>query len=259
MGGREPYVVECAPGPGSVFPIGESIIDCKATDADMAQAACGFTVSVSVSRTLSRTKFVAFGDSITAGVISLAPSILLDEPETYPSKLSRMLQGSYPSQSFQVVNSGRAGERTNQGVERLPGVLDAEHPEVLLLLEGVNAVRALSANRQEGYLRTMITDAQRRAVEVVIATVMPVAPGGKLQPSDDYNAAIQALNQRIFGLAAEKNLGPVVDLHALFQANMYLLGGDGLHPTAEGQTRIAEAFRDEIARRYESRATMRAR
>ena len=31
---------------------------------------------------------------------------------------------------------------------------------------------------------------------------------------------------------------------------MHLIGADGLHPTVEGQTRIAEAFRDEIVRRY---------
>ena len=28
------------------------------------------------------------------------------------------------------------------------------------------------------------------------------------------------------------------------------MGSDGLHPTVEGQTRIAELFRDEIVRRY---------
>ena len=67
------------------------------------------------------------------------------------------------------------------------------------------------------------------------------------------------LNDRIFQLADEFGLGNVVDLFALFQSNMHLLGADGLHPTEEGQTRIAEAFRDEIVRRYESRATMTSR
>ncbi len=36
---------------------------------------------------------------------------------------------------------------------------------------------------------------------------------------------------------------------------MNLLGADGLHPTIEGQTRIAEAFRDEIVRRYDNKST----
>jgi hypothetical protein len=61
---------------------------------------------------------------------------------------------------------------------------------------------------------------------------------------------------RIFQLADRHGLGQVVDLFALFESNIHLIGRDGVHPTPEGQTRIAEGFRDEIARRYESRATM---
>ena len=60
------------------------------------------------------------------------------------------------------------------------------------------------------------------------------------------NARIQALNLRIKQLAVEFNLGPVVDLYSLFESNPQLLGMDGLHPSAQGQTRIAEAFAEEI-------------
>ena len=90
---------------------------------------------------------------------------------------------------------------------------------------------------------------------VLIATIMPVAPNGKLQPASDYMTAIRALNTRIFQLANRNGLGNVVDLFALFDANMHLLGSDGLHPSVEGQTRIAEAFRDEIVRRYDNSST----
>ena len=170
-----------------------------------------------------------------------------------------MLLQRYPTQAISVTNRGIAGERTSQGVLRLPSELAAVQPQVLLLLEGVNAVLSLSTATQEGHLDRMIRDAQARKVEVIIATVMPVAPDGKLQPAEQYMTAIRALNTRIFQLADRRGLGNVVDLFALFEANMHLLGGDGLHPSLEGQTRIAEAFRDEIIRRYESRATMTSR
>lgn len=258
-GGRAPYAVQCEPGSSSVFPIGESTVRCTATDADTAQVACSFTVRVRVSQTLDKTKFLAFGDSITEGVVSLAPLIMLDAPDTYPFKLGQMLLQGYPSQAIIVTNRGVAGERTNQGVLRLPSVLDAERPEVLLLLEGVNAVRSLTTATQEGHLDTMIRDAQERDIEVIIATVMPVAPDGKLQPAAEYMTAIRALNTRISKLADRRGLGNVVDLFALFEANMHLLGADGLHPSIEGQTRIAEAFRDEVIRRYDKRATMTSR
>ena len=255
-GGRAPYTVQCDPGSGSVFPAGETTVRCTATDADMKQAACTFAVTVRPSRTVARTKFMAFGDSITEGAISLAPLVMLDGPATYPFKLEQMLQQQYFGQSVVVSNHGVGGERTNQGSVRLPGLLDAEHPQVLLLLEGVNAVRALPISTQESHLQTMISDAQRRGVDVLIATVMPVAPGGRFQPASEYMSSIRALNSRIVRLANRNDLGPVVDLFALFESNMHLLGADGLHPTAEGQTRIAEAFRDEIVRRYDAKSTI---
>ena len=243
---------------GSVFSIGDTTVGCTATSADMQQASCGFAVRVRVSQTLSRTKFMAFGDSITDGVASLVPLITLGRPESYPYKLEHMLAERYPAQTFVVFEQGRPGEKTTEGAIRLPEVIDSDQPEVVLLLEGVNAVRILSTGTQAAALRRMITTAQRRNVEVIIATLMPVSP----EHEEDHRGTaskISALNERIFQLADEFGLGNVVDLFALFQSNMHLLGADGLHPTEEGQTRIAEAFRDEIVRRYESRATMTSR
>lgn len=257
-GGQPPYIVECTPGSSSVFPVGESTVTCKATDAAMQQVSCGFIVTVRVSRTLLRTKFLAFGDSITEGTISLAPLIMLAGPEAYPYKLEQMLSQHYPTQTFIVINSGKGGERTTEGAQRLPGVLGTEKPEVMLLLEGVNAVRELDTARQVTALRSMISTARTRGVEVIIATVMPISSAREADKPGTL-AKIIALNVGIFQLANEFGLENVVDLYALYAANLQLLGSDGLHPTPEGQTRIAEAFRDEIVRRYESRATMTSR
>jgi lysophospholipase L1-like esterase len=254
-GGRSPIQVECTPGSGSGFPIGETKVGCTAIDGESTRATCEFVIRVRVSQTLSRARFVAFGDSITDGVISLVPFRTLDVTLAYPYKLEQLLSERYPTQTFTVVNEGKPGEKTTEGDSRLPSVLDAHKPEVMLLLEGVNAVRILSTSSQAAALRRMITIAQSRNVEVLIATVMPISPAYE----NDHRGTmsrIMALNERIFRLADELGLGNVVDLFGLFQSNMQLLGSDGLHPTAEGQTRIAEAFMDEIVRRYETRVTM---
>jgi hypothetical protein len=71
--------------------------------------------------------------------ISLAPFIRLALSETYPDKLEQFLRQRYPAQEIVVFNSGRGAEHTGQGAQRLPGVLDAEHPQVVLILEGINA------------------------------------------------------------------------------------------------------------------------
>ena len=244
--------VECAPGSGGVFPVGESTVQCTATAANMVQAACSFKVRVRVSQKLTRIKFVAFGDSITEGATSMAPLVMLAGPETYPYKLEQLLLQRYPTQAIAVSNRGRGGENTPEGAIRLPSVLAAEQPEVLLLLEGVNAIDILSTSAQANALESMIDKARRAGVETIIATVMPVLPSWRHYRTT-MPEKIAALNERIFELSAEYRIGPPVDLFAIFEAHPELIGGDGLHPTPEGQTRIAEAFRDEIVRRYDER------
>jgi lysophospholipase L1-like esterase len=253
-GGRAPYNVACEPGSSSIFPVGESTVRCTATDADTVRASCEFSVAIRVPRTISKTKFMAFGDSITAGAVSLAPLMMLGPPDTYPFKLEQMLLARYPAQTIVVSNRGFGGEHTRDGARRLPQELDANPPEVLLLLEGINNINGFSTSVQVDGLRSMIADAQLRRIDVIIATVMPMLPTSRLYRVTTPDR-IQALNAQIFNLAAQYNLGVPVDLFAMFDANPELIGADGLHPTVEGQTRIAEAFRDEIVRRYDVSST----
>jgi acyl-CoA thioesterase I len=197
---------------------------------------------------------MAFGDSITDGSVSLSPMLWLVESDTYPFQLAKMLQGRYPAQAFTVFNAGHPGERTDEGVRRLPGELDVHKPEVVMILEGVNAVWLLTTSRQADAIRSMVRIAHDRNVDVILATVMPVTPAWRFYPQGAMDR-IRALNQRIFQIALDESTGGVVDLFALFEANPHLIGADGLHPTVEGQRRIAEAFSEEIIRRYHPMST----
>ena len=251
--GTPPFNVQCEPGSSSVFPIGETTVRCTAIGDDKAQASCTFPVTVRVARTIAKTKFVAFGDSITEGIVSLAPLIMLDGPETYPFKLEQMLRERYLAQPVVVVNEGRGGEDTRELAQRLPSVLTTHNPEVVLLQGGINNINGLSTAAQVSALRTMVSAAQARGVEVIIATLLPMLPSSR-QYRPTTPDKINALNTQIFGLVSQYNLG-LVDLFAIFDANPQLMGRDGLHPSAEGQTRIAQAFRDEIVRRYDKSST----
>ena len=225
--------IECSPAAaGTVFPVGQTRVDCTATDADQTRKACSFNVDVRVSQTLEKTRYLSFGDSITAGTVSPAP-VLLDNPDSYPFKLERMLRESYRAQDIAVLNYGIGGERLQQGAARLPSVLAAEKPQVLLLLQGIISVREIPTATNARHLRTMITDARQRGIDVVIATVMPVGAGLEArQPG--INAAVVALNVEIGRLAQEFGLGAPVDLYGLFRAEPRLIGRDDLHPTEEG-------------------------
>ncbi len=83
----------------------------------MGQASCSFAVIVRrSSQTIAKTKFMAFGDSITDGKVSLVPLISLAGPDTYPFKLEQMLQQRYPTQTVEVMNRGLSGERYSVAV-----------------------------------------------------------------------------------------------------------------------------------------------
>jgi lysophospholipase L1-like esterase len=129
-------------------------------------------------------------------------------------------------------------------------VLDAEHPQVVMILEGINASWRLTVNQQADAIRSMVVASQQRGVDVILATVMPASSQWEADGHAGALARVKDLNARIKQMAVDFKLGTVVDLYALFDANPQLLGADGLHPSAEGQTRIAEAFAAEIVRRY---------
>jgi lysophospholipase L1-like esterase len=250
--GHPPYTVSCTPEAGSVLPIGPTQVSCTATDAEAQQATCSFNIDVRVSQTLSKTRFLSFGDSITGGTVS-PPKIFLDNPDSYPFKLQQMLREAYPSQEIVILNYGKGGERLNQGSTRLPPALDAEHPEVLILLQGIIDVRRIPTATNVQYLRTMITAARSRNIDVILGTLMPVSDGLEAK-EPGINAAVVKLNIEIERLAQEYGLGPAVDLYSMVAADPYLIGQDNLHPTQEGMTRIAEKFRDAVVSRYHTPA-----
>ena len=70
-GGMPPVLVSCSPQSGGSFPLGNTTVNCTATDAARQQATCSFQVTL--RSILSRAStFVAFGDSVTEGENGLA-------------------------------------------------------------------------------------------------------------------------------------------------------------------------------------------
>jgi lysophospholipase L1-like esterase len=216
-------------------------------------------VAVTRIPTIASTRFLAFGDSITEGVTSPASGILqrVDLPDAYPGKLQQMLAARYTAQSIAVLNRGVAGERLAQGVERLPGVLDADRPEVLLLLEGVNNIRNVPTAELANDLDDMVREALRRNIKVLLATLLPISDAREAG-REGTQQAIRDLNEEIYDIARRRGLGAPVDPYTVFLQNPSLIGIDGLHPTAAGYTRLAEVFFEAIRQRNEGDAAQAA-
>jgi lysophospholipase L1-like esterase len=271
-GGEAPVTTSCSPASGSLVPLGSTLITCTARDAKQLTASCSFEVQVTavpkVPR-LSATKFVAFGDSITEGVTStcdrttafmtFAETMLVlpksaNDPWTYPNVLQGRLRGTYSAQLPTVANRGSGGEELSAGMLRLPDVLSADRPEVLLLQEGANDVNQnVSPSTIATSLRSMVREGRGRGLPVYVGTLLPQRPLGVQGSCRGYGAAnVVPANDQIRSMVATEG-AVLVDLYQAFGAVPgTLIGPDGLHPSETGYQKIADTFFDAIKQRLEN-------
>jgi lysophospholipase L1-like esterase len=252
QGGRQPVNVTCAPASGAEFPVGSTAVSCTATDAASRTANCSFSVVVEAVPQLAKTKFLAFGDSITAGTTSPAPTLLmLNAEDAYPLKLQRLLSERYLDQTIVMTNAGQAGEHIDPARSRLSSVLDSKKPQVLLLLHGANDLNTRRGDAIPTIIRgleDMIGKADRRGITTFLATFPPQNPAGSRGHGANY---VPELNRRIRALAVDEG-ATLVDLYAGFGGTWVgYIGVDGLHPTPQGYDRMAEIWRDKIQEVYD--------
>ncbi|MDP2319614.1 MAG: GDSL-type esterase/lipase family protein [Acidobacteriota bacterium] len=215
--------------------------------------ACGGSTPTgpSTSPTLSRTRFLAFGDSMTAGEVT-APvgGVGLASPNfkmvviptaSYPSQLLSLAQARYATQAavVSVINAGRPGETVQEGAARFPDVFFASQADVVLLLEGVNGLSYVGPDLSTEFMRTMVQAARTRGARVFVGSMVPTITGRQRSqvPSEleAYNAKLQ--------LMARAEEAAYVDLYnALLAEANTVIGVDGLHPTEAGYRRIADVF-----------------
>jgi lysophospholipase L1-like esterase len=245
-----------------MFEGGLTEVQCTASDAAGQSSSCLFTVTVNllVPR-LAKTKFLAFGDSLTAGEIAVPTPgarggnfrFIVDPVTAYPTKLAAALRARYPAQAsaIDVVNGGWPGEWAQDGAKRLEQLLPAVRPDVLIVMEGLNDL-ASSLERGVGpaanAIDRMAKEARGRGASVMIATVPPSRPPGD-HAVDDH--LIQQLNALIRGVAAGEG-AVLVDFYAGMNKDVArYIGADGLHPTEAGYERMAELVFLAIRATYE--------
>jgi len=116
--------------------------------------------------------------------------------------------------------------------------------QVLLLLQGIVSVREIPTATNARYLRTMITDARQRGIDVIIATIMPV--GGVNTYTEQGEVIRQAVNRWIRTGGA---YDAVIDFDAVVRdpADSKKLRadfdpGDHVHPNDAGNQAMAAAI-----------------
>jgi lysophospholipase L1-like esterase len=208
---------------------------------------------------LSRTRFLAFGDSFTAGevtdpALSAGASIgklVLVPSASYPMVLQSRLQAAYTQQAslIGVTNAGVASERILDGAQRFPSVYDMTRPEAVLIQEGANGLPQVGPDISAGVMRTMVQYAKAGGSRVFVGSMIPqvagrprgTTPVGELLA---YNTTLQLMSQQESVV--------YVDLYtAMLPEAATLIGSDGLHPTEAGYGRIADVFLAAIRRELE--------
>ncbi len=158
---------------------------------------------------------LAFGDSITRGSGA-------GVRESYPVVLGELI-------GRRVVNAGKAGELSRDGLKRLPGLLASYSPRLVILTHGGNDLLRLMDQREtEENLRQMILLVQRHGVSLVLVGVP--APGIMLSPPGLYK-----------NLAEQFNL-PYEDDVLSYIYRRTSLKSDPIHPNARGYRKLAQSL-----------------
>jgi len=179
----------------------------------------------------NRPVVLAFGDSLTAGHM-VASSM------SYPAQLASLLETRGYGR-YQVINDGESGLTTSGGLARLDRALELE-PEIVILTLGGN----------DGLRGTPITEA-RRNLEVLVSAFRDsgarVVLGGITLPRNYGPDYIGEFERMYVDLAEEFDvafmpffLEGLVDLDNPTENIGRYMQSDGIHPTAEGYTIVAD-------------------
>ena len=156
---------------------------------------------------------LAFGDSLTFGT-GAQPA------ESYPSQLAGIIGRT-------VVNAGVPGEISEDGLKRLPEVLEETQPKLLILCHGGNDfLRKLSESQAAANLRAMIRLAKQKNISVIL--IATPKPGLLLSPPDFY-----AEIAKEFAIPFNDDI-----LKSVLRDNA--LKSDLVHPNAAGYAEIAK-------------------
>jgi acyl-CoA thioesterase-1 len=170
-------------------------------------------------------RIVVLGDSLAAG-LGLAAD------EAFPAVVERLLRGR--GHEVEVVNAGVSGDTSAGGLARLDWVLQRPADILVVELGGNDALRGQDLEATEANLRSIVRRGSAAGARVLLL--------GMDVPSNygpDYGGRFSALYERI---AEDEGIALIPGFVREVGSDPALLQADGLHPTAEGQRRLAETL-----------------
>jgi acyl-CoA thioesterase-1 len=172
-----------------------------------------------------RRRLVILGDSITAG-------FGLERSQAYPAVLQRRLDSG--GWNFEVVGAGVSGDTSAGGLRRVAWALGSGADVFIVALGGNDGLRGLPPSETEANLKGILD-----AVKAKCPNAVCIVAGMQMPPNlgADYVRAFNAVFPRV---AAERHALLVPFLLEGVGGVEKLNQADLIHPTAEGQLRVAE-------------------
>lgn len=206
---------------------------------------------------LARTRFVAFGDSLTSGEIT-APiageggisKMIVVPSASYPAVLQDALRAAYRAQADAIIvaNEGKGGETLSDGMRRFDTVFTSANPDAVLLQEGVNGVAVDGPEVSTEMMRRMVRRAKDGNAVVFVGSMLPTLAN---RQRTQNRSALESYDTALQAMCAQEEVSYVDLYNGMLPQADQLIGIDGLHPTEAGYRRIAEIYFAAIKQRLE--------
>lgn len=183
-------------------------------------------ISLSFSLYANSKVLLVFGDSLSA-------AYRIPQTQGWVALLDEKLKTEYPHWS--VINASVVGETTSGGRQRLPALLERDHPTLVILeLGGNDGLRGHPPLLIQKNLEFMIQACQKVQAQVLLI-------GMKMPPN--YGGPYTQQFEQIFpDLSKEYDLPFVPFFLEKVALNPKLMQSDHIHPTAEAQPLLLEVL-----------------
>jgi acyl-CoA thioesterase-1 len=173
----------------------------------------------------AKPRIVCLGDSLTAGYG-------LSTGEAYPAQLAARLRAA--GLDYEVVNAGVSGDTSAGGLRRFEWSMAGDVKVLVVALGANDGLRGLPTRDLHDNLAKIITAAQARGARVILAG-MEAPPNFGDPYTRDFRAVYRTLAETYDVVLIPFFLDGVAGVPALNQT-------DGIHPTADGQRRVADTI-----------------
>jgi len=181
------------------------------------------TLTAQGTRTEEVPRIVALGDSLTSGRG-------IGRDHSYPAVLQERLDEA--GLRFEVVNAGRSGATSADGVRRLSGALEGNVRVLVVALGANDGLRGTPVERLKSNLSHIVSQARARGISVLVCG-MEALPIYGLDYSMQFHRAYRELAEQFEVPLVPFMLAGVIGREEMMQR-------DRIHPTAAGARMIAD-------------------